>query len=115
MQVPSSPSQPNTLTQPRSFGCGAFFMLGTAWPAPVARPYNCVATTTITAILQVCSKEEKMNITGNILIGFGMFGLIFGTSMGEPMETSAFLLQITCIIGGLCVAIIGGIVRIMAE
>ena len=56
-----------------------------------------------------------MTIIGNILIGIGMFGLIFGTSMGEPMETSAFLLQITCIIGGLWVAIIGGIVRIMAE
>lgn len=26
MQVPSSPSQPNTLTQPRSFGCGAFLL-----------------------------------------------------------------------------------------
>ena len=59
MQVPSLPSQPNTLTQPRSFGCGAFFMLGTTLPAPVARPYNCVATTTNTAILQVCSEEEK--------------------------------------------------------
>lgn len=56
-----------------------------------------------------------MTIIGNILIGIGMFGLIFGTSMGEPMETSAFLLQITCIIGGLWAAIIGGIVRIIAE
>ena len=56
-----------------------------------------------------------MNIIGNFLIGIGMFALIFGTSMAEPMETSAFLFQITCLIGGPCVAIIGGIVRTMAE
>jgi hypothetical protein len=56
-----------------------------------------------------------MNIVGNTLIGIGMFALIFGTSMAEPMDDSAFFFQIACLIGGICVAFIGGIVRTMAE
>ena len=56
-----------------------------------------------------------MTIIGNTLIGIGMLALLFGTSMAEPMDNSAFFFQITCLIGGLCVAIIGGIVRAMAE
>ena len=37
-----------------------------------------------------------MNIVGNTLIGIGMFALIFGTSMAEPMDDSAFFFQIAC-------------------
>ena len=29
-----------------------------------------------------------MNIIGNTLIGIGMFALLFGTSMAEPMDNS---------------------------
>jgi uncharacterized membrane protein required for colicin V production len=56
-----------------------------------------------------------MKLLSNFLIGIGMFALIFGTSMAEPMDNSAFFFQITCLIGGICVAFIGGIVRTMAE
>ncbi len=56
-----------------------------------------------------------MKLLSNFLIGIGMFALIFGTSMAEPMDNSAFFFQITCLIGGICVAFIGGIVRTLAE
>ena len=49
----------------------------------------------VTATMQL---EVKMNIIGgNTLIGIGMFRPLFGTSMAEPMDNSAFFFQITCL------------------
>ena len=45
-----------------------------------------------------------------ILIFIGIFMLIFGTSMAEPMTGTAFLFQICLIFGGLLVAITGGLI-----
>jgi len=59
--------------------------------------------------LQVRSEtEEKMS---NFLIGLGMFAMVFGTSMAEPMSTNVFLMQLGLIFGGISLAIYGGIIR----
>jgi len=52
--------------------------------------------------------EEKMS---NFLIGLGIFAMVFGTSMAEPMSTNVFLMQLGLIFGGISLAIYGGIIR----
>jgi len=47
----------------------------------------------------------------NFLIGLGIFAMVFGTSMAEPMSTNVFLMQLGLIFGGISLAIYGGIIR----
>lgn len=53
-----------------------------------------------------------MKILSNILICIGLFMMIFGTSIAEPMSATVFAVQIFLVLGGLLIAITGGISRL---
>lgn len=59
----------------------------------------------------VMLKVRIIKMISKTLIGLGVFAMVFGTSMAEPMSTNVFLMQIGLIFGGLISAIYGGIIR----